>query len=218
MYMPSLVTVIGTVVSKRIAVNSEFATAVCSPVNGVELPYTTAHVPVVQLGATAQTLPHRPQLFLSFVVLAQTPWVAQTVRPPPQVKLQVPLQTAVPLAGTGHTLQVLPHFVTSSSAAQAAPQAWKLDLQVKSHELFAQLARPFNGAVHLFAHAPQLLGLVAVTTHWSPHLVSPVEQLETHVGDAPALVAQSGALAGQTVVHEPQCAAVMSTHAPSQTI
>src|SRR5436190_19661417 len=99
--------------STRIAVNSAFATAVDSP-RSVELPYLTLHAPLVQLGATAQTLPQAPQLFLSPCVLAQTPCVVQTVRPAPHVNAHWPLHTAVPFAGLGQTLQVGPHFATSS--------------------------------------------------------------------------------------------------------
>jgi hypothetical protein len=178
----------------------------------------TAQIPVVQLGATAQTFPHVPQLFLSLAVFAQTPWTAQAVRPPLQVKLHEPLHAAVPFVGTGHTLHVAPHFVVSSSAAHSAPHAWKFVLHVKSHVLLVHVASPFKGVGHLFPHEPQLLGLLAVTTHWSLHFASLGWQLETHVGAAPDPLAQSGALAGHTVEHEPQCWGEMSTQALSQRI
>jgi hypothetical protein len=132
----------------------------------------TGQVPDWQLGATAQTLPQVPQLLLSPFVSAHTPWATHAVRPPLQVKVQEPLHTAVPFAGTGHALHVGPHFVTSSSAAHAAPHAWKLVLHVKSHVLLAQVATPLGGVGHLFPHDPQLLGLLAVRTHWSMHFAS----------------------------------------------
>jgi hypothetical protein len=165
-------------------------------------------------GAIWQTFPQAPQLFLSICVLAQTFWIGHAVSPPEHVNEHDPLHTGVPLAGAVQTLHVPPHLLTSSSAAHSAPHAWKFALHEKSQVLFPHEGMPLRGVGQRSPQRPQLLGFVAVSTHWSPHLVWPGAQVATQLGVVPTAPEQSGALEGHTVPHPPQLAGPSGTQAP----
>jgi hypothetical protein len=88
------------------------------------LPNVTLHAPTVQLVATAQALPHVPQLLRSVFVFVHR-FCAMHAVPLEQVNVQLPpLHTAVAPDGAVHVLHVAPQCIGSSSASQLAPHAW----------------------------------------------------------------------------------------------
>jgi hypothetical protein len=104
--------------------------------------------------AQANAVPHPPQLSTLVLSLTQAP--AQRVYGLAQVNPQlVPSQVAVPFAGAVHSLQLVPHALTSSASHDEPQRRVPLG---HWHELPMHCFPP----VHALAHPPQLaLSLVS---------------------------------------------------------
>ena len=93
-----------------------------------------------------------------------------------------------------HAAHATPHSVIESSAAQCEPHKWKFASHTMPHAPAPQVARPFVGAGHAWAHVPQFAGSVVTSTHAPLHtvLVAPVHPVahakpvpdELHIGAA----------------------------------
>lgn len=114
---------------------------------------------------------------------------------------------ALPLAVPGQGVHDDPHVAGSELLTHDPPQAWKPALHANSHLPPAQETTPLATAGHAMLQSPQWLTLVFRSTHWLPQrvgaaAVQPVAQAKL---PAPSVGAHTGADAGQTALHAPQC-------------